>query len=268
MPSALHDFLRELENCRKELGRLSSTQLHSQPRRDTLRQLVESYFQTVRPEMLGKSEQDKDFGIVDSIMQELLVLCHKHATINRYRTLLSKARKVLIAIDSRIVSSGQMSSKPESLNLIDTNIITTLNKILPSASLSYQQALQDIQTDTRLSWRGPATDLREALRETLDYFAPDADVRAVPGYKQIPDTKGPTMKQKMQYILKSRGISKSAISSAEDATDAVENAVASFVRSVYTQSSVSTHTPTEKKEILRIRDFVRIVLCEILEIRI
>lgn len=268
MPSALHDFLRELECCCQELGKLKSAQLNSQSRREALRQLVEAYFQTVRSEMFSESEQDEDVATVDGIMQELLVLCHKRGSVNRYRTLLSKARKALIIIDARIVSSGLISSRQERLNSTDMKIIATLDKILPSAALSYQQALQDLQAETRFSWRGPATDLREVLRETLDYFAPDSDVKAMQGYKQLPDTNGPTMKQKVRYIMKSRGVSKSASSPAENATDAVENAVASFVRSVYTRSNVSTHTPTEKNEVLRVRDFVRIVLCELLEIRI
>ncbi|MBN1618628.1 hypothetical protein JW887_04810 [Candidatus Dojkabacteria bacterium] len=268
MSHVLHDLLKELERYHKELGKLQSTQLNSQSRREALRQLVEVYFQTVRSEMLSESEQDEDVATVDGIMQELLALCHKRGLVSRYRTLLSKARKALITIDMRIISFGPISSRQEPLNIIDIKIIDMLDKILSSAALSYKQALLDLRAETRFSWRGPATDLREALRETLDYFAPDSAVEAMQGYKQLPDTKGPTMQQKMRHIMKSRGVSKSKSSPTENATDAIENAVASFVRSVYTRSSVSTHTPTEKNEVLRVRDFVRIALCELLEIRL
>ena len=88
-----------------------------------------------------------------------------------------------------------------------------------------------------------------------------------PGYKQEPNANGPTMKQKVRYILKLRGQSKSQTGAAESAVDAVEEALGLFVRSVYMRSSVSTHVTTSRDEVLRIRDFVRVVLSELLEIR-
>jgi hypothetical protein len=89
----------------------------------------------------------------------------------------------------------------------------------------------------------------------------------MPGYRQEPDTTGPTMKQKVRFVLKNRGTSKAAAAPAEAATDAVEAALGTFVRSVYTRSSVSTHTPTDRNEVVRVADLVRVVLCEMLEIR-
>jgi hypothetical protein len=59
-----------------------------------------------------------------------------------------------------------------------------------------------------MSWRGPATDFRESLRETLDHLAPDSAVKAEPGFKLEQNTSGPTMKQKVRFILKKRGVSK------------------------------------------------------------
>jgi hypothetical protein len=146
-------------------------------------------------------------------------------------------------------------------------MITTLKALLPSAALSYEQALLDLSQEQRLSWRGPAADLREALRETLDHLAPDEEVVSAPGYKQEPGTHGPTMKQKVRFILRSRGLSKAVSATTEDATSSIDEAIGSFVRSVYTRSSVSTHTPTEKSEVRRVLDLVRVVLSELLEIR-
>jgi hypothetical protein len=151
---------------------------------------------------------------------------------------------------------------------IDKMIIETLNSIIPSASLSYQQALQDLRQDARLSWRGPGTDLRESLRETLDYLAPDSEVIKMQGYKQEPNTTGPTMKQKTRYIFKNRESNKSIMENAETTINYIEEAMGSFIRSVYTRSSVSTHTPTDKEEVLRIKQMVRIVLCDLLELRL
>ena len=81
---------------------------------------------------------------------------------------------------------------------VDTQIIDTLQSIVPSAALSYEQAAADIHSPKRLSWRGPATDLREALRETLDYLAPDNDVKAMPGYRQDAGADGPTRRDELR----------------------------------------------------------------------
>jgi len=199
-------------------------------------------------------------------MQELLALCHKCGSVSKYKDLLRTAKSYLIHLDTGLVSGGTRNESGLRTNG-DTRIITTLRALLPSAALSFEQALNDLNQAERLSWRGPASDLREALRETLDYLAPDADVICATGYKAIPGADGPTMKQKVRYILRNRGQSKSLTAPAEDATEAVEEALGSFVRSVYTRTSVSTHTPTEKKEVLRILDLVRVVLGELLEAR-
>lgn len=267
MSGLLPDFLVELDKANKALSKNKSAQLNSQAQRGALRELVEYYFEKIRPIILGKSEIDQDVSTVDSDMQELLILCHKRGSVSLYKKIITKIRKDLIKLDARVVSTNNIEINSISVNGIDALIIETLNKIVPSAALSYKQALIDLQADNRFSWRGPATDLRESLRETLDHLAPDKDVMGVQGYKQNPDTNGPTMKQKVRYILQVRGSGKALTSPAETATESVEEAVSTFVRSVYTRSSVSTHTPTNKSEVVRIRDFVRVVLCELLEIQ-
>ena len=265
MSQVLRIYIQEIEKARKDLNRVNG-QLQSQKHRDDLRLLVERYFNEVRPTLVSKQEQNESIKVIDDRMQALLVLCHKKSMGKRYQDILAHVKKSLIAVDSdAIIAAGRVADK-NGMEDVDTQIIGTLQSIVPSAALSYEQATADIHSPKRLSWRGPATDLREALRETLDYLAPDNDVKAMPGYRQGAGADGPTMKQKVRYILKSRGASKAVSGTAEEAADAVEEAVGSFVRSVYTRSSVSTHTPTDKAEVLRVRDLVRVVLCELLEI--
>ena len=105
-----------------------------------------------------------------------------------------------------------------------------------------------------------------ALRETLDYLAPDEDVASADGYKQEKDTSGPTMKQKVRFILKSRGQNKSATALSEQTTSTVDEMVGTLTRSVYVSSSVATHVAAEQKVVLQIRLYVVAVLHHILEI--
>lgn len=268
MSGSLTEFLGELYLAKKILNKNKSPQLNSQTQRSSLRNLVEKYFNQIRPIIIGGTAVNQDVEIIDGDMQQLLILCHKRGSVKVYKKLLTKIRKDLILLDARLVTSTKSNNESNTENKLDALIITTLEKIVPSAAFSYRQALFDLQMDKRLSWRGPATDLREALRETLDYLAPDKDVINMQGYKQLPNTNGPTMKQKVCYVLRNRGLNKALSTPAETATGSIEEAVGSFVRSVYTRSNVSTHTPTEKNEVIRVRDFVRVVLCELLEIHV
>lgn len=268
MAQVLRVYIRDLEKARKELNKIKGQQLQSQARRDDLRLLVEKYFSEVRSAIVSDEEQNEAIKQVDDNMQELLLLCHKRGSVKTYRQLLTNAKGGLIAMDARVVSSIALATNSQKLDFVDTQIAATLQAIVPAAALSYQQAMTDLQGDSRLSWRGPATDLREALRETLDYLAPDEDVKAIPGYKQEPNTNGPTMKQKVRFVLKNRGASKTVSGPAESAVEGVEESLGAFIRSVYTRSNVSTHTLTDKTEVLRVRDLVRVVLSELLEIHV
>lgn len=265
MSQVLRAYIQEIEKARKDLNKVNG-QLHSQIHRDELRQLVERYFNAIRPSLVSNQEQGQAIKVVDDLLQELLILCHKRSMAKRYQEILASVKNSLIELDSQNVATVGQITANNGMDFVDIQIAETLRAIVPSAALSYEQATFDIQSKKRLSWRGPATDLREALRETLDHLAPDKDVRAMPGYKQDAGTDGPTMKQKVRYILRNRGASKALSGTTEEAADAVEEAVGSFVRSVYARSSVSTHTPTDKAEILRVRDLVRVVLSDLLEI--
>ena len=149
---------------------------------------------------------------------------------------------------------------------VETQILTTLHKLVPSAGLSYEQALRDLRGAPRISYRGTAVELREALREVLDHLAPDADVMRSPGFKLEKDMTRPTMKQKAQFILKARGAVSGAISTPKDAIQRVEDASASLARSVYTRGSVSTHVATTREEVLTMKPYVDGVLAELLQL--
>ncbi len=141
----------------------------------------------------------------------------------------------------------------------DEQIIAQLDDIVPSAAVSYKQAVIDLSDEGRLSFRGPALELREALRETLDHLAPDDKVMAMPGYKQEPQRAGPTMKQKVRFIL-----GKNSGDAPENAVTALEEAISTLTRSVYDRSSKATHVAGERRTVLQVRRYVVVVLHDIL----
>lgn len=266
MSSHVTQYIAELERERKALNQNGGDVLESKRARDQLRSLAEKYFHEVRPKLIDGTIEGHHVEAVDQALGQLVSLCHKRGRVDKYREILKQVKGHLVKLDSILVTSNPNTASPVKTDL-DARIVTTLRVLQPSASLSYEQALFDLAQEDRLSWRGPATDLRESLRETLDRLAPDDEVSAMQGYKLEPNTSGPTMKQKVRFILRNRGTSKVVASTAEEATNSIESSMGAFVRSVYTRSSVSTHTPTNKDEVLRVLDLVRVVLAELLEVR-
>lgn len=143
----------------------------------------------------------------------------------------------------------------------DQEVIAELNKLIPSAALSYRQSVMDIADADRVSFRGPALELREALREVLDFLAPDEVVEAAPGFVQEPDRDRPTMKQKARFVMKKKN---SSPEGAVEAVTAFEEAVASLTRAVYNRSSKGTHVSQDRGTVVQLRRYVVVVLHDIL----
>jgi hypothetical protein len=263
MSVGLRPFIGKLDVLNKSIK--AGTRVQSAAKRRELSKLAESYFNEVRPSILPKDQQLPELVEVDGAFQELMPLCHFSASAGKYKALLAKAKSALVRSEVSLISRPRVEVG-FSMVARERRIASTLEALLPSAANSYRQALEDLAVERRQSWRGPATDLRESLREVLDHLAPDADVSAQAGFKLEQNAHGPTMKQKVRFVLKSRGSPSVTALTTESAAVAVEEALGQFVRSVYTRSSASTHTPTERQEVVRIKELVEVVLSELLEI--
>lgn len=263
---SLQEILRLLEFQRRSLNASRGSQLDSEVKRKALRALAEQYFVMRHTLAILDESVLPTLAISDSAMRDLIALSYRRGKISRYKELLGTAKSNLAKVDGHLISAGTAIDSATK-NETDDRIIETLKLLLPSAAMSYEQALRDLAQVERCSWRGPATDLRESLREVLDHLAPDEAIVKAAWFKQEKDTYGPTMRQKVRFVLGSRGAGKAQSAPAEDATVAVDEVLGRFVRSVYVRSSISTHTPTNKGEVLRLLSLVRVVLSELLEIR-
>jgi hypothetical protein len=158
------------------------------------------------------------------------------------------------------------SAKTEAVPLSgdDMQIVKKLQAIVPSAAQSYEQAILDLSDGDRISFRGPALELREALREILDHFAPDSEVISEPGYEHERDRRAPTMKQKVRFIMKKKG-KRSSSPAPEQAASAFEEAVAALTRTIYELSSKAAHTASERQTVIQLRRYMVAILHEIIE---
>jgi hypothetical protein len=141
-----------------------------------------------------------------------------------------------------------------------------LSRILPAAAASYEQCLVDLGGVPRRSYRGVAHELREALREALDYFAPDGDVMAQAEFKLEKGTTRPTQRQTALYVLRKRRLPREAIRAPELAVSMVEELGAAIARSAYTRGSISAHGVSTGQEVRQLKMYIDAVLAELLEI--
>lgn len=263
MFTTTREIINDLRRYARDLRQVRNRQVFSAAVKERGRAIVDRYFREFREQLIIAGIAD--LSAVDSIMQRLLEITQKNSATATYRSQVKQLEEKLQEIEKQLLLP-KLSAEPE-IEPVDTMIIGALSTVLPSAARSYEQAICDLRSKSRLSWRGPATDLRESLRETLDHLAPDSDVMAVAGFKLEKDALSPTMKQKVRYVLRKRGLGKTAMQAPESAIVAVDEIMGTFVRGVYSRSSVSTHTPTDRNEILGIRDLVRVSLCELLQVR-
>ena len=148
----------------------------------------------------------------------------------------------------------------------ERQIIDTLSRLLPAAAASYEQCLIDLSGPGRRSYRGVAHEMRETLRELLDYLAPDAEVMAEAGFVLEKGTTRPTQRQKALHILTKRRLSREARRAPELAVSMVDELGAAITRSTYTRGSMSAHGVASAKEVRQLKMYVDAVLAELLEI--
>lgn len=260
MKAAIETLLRETDQLRRVLKAGPGAQIQANADCEKIRTLCANYFDA--RSALADSE---DARAADGIFKDLHSAARKKPSRAKVVDRLTTAKQLLVKLEGVALTSAA-SKAAGRRTATDTLIIESLLDICPSAAAAYSQALADLGAEKRESWRGPATDLREALRETLDVLAPDDDVTKEPGFKLEKDAHRPTMKQKVRYILKKRETPHGAMAAPESAVQGIEEILGGITRSVYNRSSISTHTATDKKEVIRVHAWVRLVLCDLLEV--
>lgn len=228
------------------------------------------YFSQCRPhltEILGDSER---LSRHDEKWQQLIRLAHGNNARATYRRLLRELKKDLVELNvdylAHLSNKGLDGQTLSDLTPAEELIIRTLEDYVPSAAASYRQGLLDLQAGERLSYRGTASEFREALRETLDHLAPDNEVQQAPGFTPEPGQTKPTMKQKVRFILSSRDRKKTQQQAAEKSVELVEELMGTLTRALYNRASLATHLESSRLEVQRIKRYVDTVFFDLLEI--
>lgn len=266
--SLLIEIQKRVRTLERAIQKIRTRDLNVQNLKDEIRTFVQYYFRDFRAAYFHDGGSELDLAETDSFMQDLLRCAQKRTLVTIYKRLIKDINKALHELELKSLTPTLSKQRNSSDDIRFSAILDTLKEINPSAALSYEQAMRDLNENSRKSWRGTAVEFRESLREVLDTLAPDKDVKAQDGFKLEPDAKGPTMKQKTVFILKARQAAKNQIKPLTDAINIVEELIGKFIRSVYERSSVATHTYTSKEEVIKIRDYVSLALIELLEIKL
>jgi hypothetical protein len=264
MVAGLEELRYEFETLRKRLLRVKRHHVNRTEDKDAVRQFVGQYFAIHRGSLVSRVGADA-LRSLDGTMQELLRCAQRRTAVTRYRQLLGACEKGINQLESVGIASFGPEHTSGSAEK-ERVLIETLERICASAAACYEQGLADLQHTGRKSWRGTVVEFREALRETLDTLAPDEDVTNSKGFQLEPGAKGPTMRQKVRFVLAARQLSRTQTKPAEEAVGAVEEAVGRLVRAVYDRASAGVHTTVGIEEARQVKEWVTLVLAELLEV--
>jgi hypothetical protein len=259
---------------KKVTGRITaskSVNINNSALRDEVKSVARRYMQDARSFVVRDGFED-DLRHLDEHFTKLYELAEGRNAAASYKWRVNSIKKALPKLTSRLEMMAATAADGPAQNTIEAKIITTLQgSQLPAAALSYEQAIRDLNDPGRVSYRGPAAELREVLRSVVDHQAPPAVVMKGDGYKAEKDENGkdrtkPTMKQQVRFIFKARGQKSSTTELPERAVEAIDGLVGGLARSVYNAGSVVTHVAGERQEVVNLKRYVEVVLTHLLEL--
>ncbi|WP_143102955.1 pPIWI-associating nuclease domain-containing protein [Agrococcus baldri] len=128
---------------------------------------------------------------------------------------------------------------------------------------SFDQALRDLNDETRLSYMGPAGEIREVMRATIQLLAPDAEIRSQPWFKgtQQGSKSNPTQAERTRYaIQRQRG----SEDHARELDELIDQSIAKITRETYAAGSSALHAGAAQTQVRKLTGWVFAVLDEVL----
>ncbi len=268
--SKMREFLREVLAFVAQLKSRHTVSINDKETKARTIALATKYFQDYRVQVLKAMGPSGNILSHDEKWQNVVRLAHGNNKRKTYLNLLGCISKELTEFSVvslvKVAETGSPVEEASDLSPSERQLVSTLDALLPTAAASYRQGLLDLREKDRLSYRGTASEFREALREVLDHLAPDEEVMAQTGFK-LEDGQGhPTMKQKTRFVLISRGRGTSQRTVAEKSIGLIESISGEVVRAAYDRASLAAHLETTRAEVLRIKRYVNTVLYDLLEV--
>jgi len=262
------EFWSSLSAFHTSLRKSKTINVNRQSERDTARHIVQLYFRETRPTLLQLGISEEQLNATDSGLQKVLELANSVSTRKAYQRAISQLIRARNELELRVhVLVGQRSTGASIVAGGDeARILQTLQQMLPLSAAAYQQALIDLSSGPRLSYRGIAVELREVLREVLDHLAPDEDVEKSPNFRLEHGRDKPTMAQKARHILHSRRSGSNEVKTTADAIDLIDGMAGNLVRTIYSRGAAAVHVPPAATDVQVLRMQINASLATLLNV--
>lgn len=163
----------------------------------------------------------------------------------------------------RLVEPSAVVPARGPLSAQDVSVLDRLRKLSQPLADSLEQALRDLNDSTRLSYVGPAGEVREVLRAAVQILAPDGEVKEQKwfvGHQQGEST-NPTQAERTRLaVQKQRG----NVDQVRDLDALLDELVGKIGRETYTSGSKAFHAGTARESVSRLTRWVFAVLDEVL----
>jgi hypothetical protein len=145
----------------------------------------------------------------------------------------------------------------------DAAILARLRHLSPALADSLDQALKDLNDQSRLSYVGPAGEVREVMRAAVQLLAPDDEVKKQPWYVGIEQggKRNPSQAERIRLAVQRQGGTKDQV---KDIDGLVDELVGQIGRRTYTMASSAFHAGTMQARVRKLAGWVFAVLDEIL----
>ena len=264
-------FLQKTCQISYDLTKIKTVNINSNKVKQAAKEIAQEYFRNVRPILKDISVDQQMLSHLDTSLQKLNILASGNNANSSYKSCLRDIKKktdnlelIIATVDGE--RSRKMREDAVPTDRTENSILGTLDSLVPTASLSYKQAIIDLRQDPRSSYRRVAAELREVLREVLDHLAPDSEVQKMANFKFEPNMDKPTHRQKAKFILSSRNLSKKTQNTPLNSLKAMDEIISSLARSVYERGSLFAHVGNTKQEAIQLKRYLDVVLCEFLQI--
>lgn len=263
------EFADVLERLIAQL-RAGRSRLVSPSERTHIRSVVGAWYENYSlafHQMLGDEQL---LAPVDDNMQRLLQLASRDSSRRTVNTLARATRQYfsnrLLVPLSRAYWSRAPQRSPAGR---DEEVARGLRRMDADLADSYEQAAVDLEDNSRLSYRGPAAELREVLTGVLHRLAPTEKVEATEWYKEARRSgtrtePKPTRAERVKFILRSRVPGSAATEAGETFLNSVEERLGSVVTATYKRGSAATHVGTEQGEVQSLLRYINTLLRELL----
>jgi Predicted pPIWI-associating nuclease len=176
--------------------------------------------------------------------------------LRRLKEFQMQVRQPARRVEPVVLARGPLSGR-------DAAILARLRRQSGPLADSLEQALRDLNDSNRLSYVGPAGEVREVMRATVQHVAPDDEVRKQPWYVGIEQggKRNPSQAERTRYAAQKRGGSKDQV---QEVDALIDGLVGQIGRKTYAVGSGAFHAGTDREAVWKLTRWVFAVLDEVL----